>query len=314
MKDFKFFLFIILSGLLYSLTGSVLAFILSGIGISVLIARGKYPTAVSGAAVSLLLCGFSEMSLMASYLLAGVLPGTAIGIGYKYRLKLPTLMIAPSLCFAGQWVYVFSAYKRTNGTNLFEDFAKATLENAQASLSTAVSAAGIEVESATLESVIEIMKQMMQVVTQLTPSMLIIFSCFMALIIILLSKNAAYGSKVTPTSSFSEIYAPNSIIIMLGLCIIGFFAKTNALKFFLANISVIMMSFFILCGVSVLDFFFRKKVPGSVARAVIYIFGSFVGFLLLPQLIIPLLVMIGTADMAFDFRRIRRTYRNGNEK
>ena len=304
MKKLVFFnvLLIAVSALMFS-AGLVLpGFIIAGVCLSVLVACGGFIPAAISSAVALLICSGVSAGSIVEFLLGGIVPGIAIGLGYIKRLRLPQAMIAPSLSFCGMWAYMFVFYKKTTGNNMFEDATSLIVESFKQSL-TALPAENALPENFTKE-LISVFETGMDVFQLIVPSLVILFSCILSFAVIMISKKLVFRHG-GPIVSFSKLYVPSSAIAVTFICGILFFTIKTPFKFFLGNVLILMLCFYFLCGFSTVDFFFRRKLPRTAIRILIYILGFMFLGLIIPQFVYTFIFMVGALDSMFDFRKLR---------
>ncbi len=309
-NNYLHIILIIAAGFFYSNLGSYAALIVSGIALSTIVAKGDIRSALFASALTLVIICVAKnggYSLAVSFLLAGVLPGFGIGQSFRKKSPLESAVVFPFLCFVGDWAYRFFSHKAITGTNMFEDITKAFEKELDPVLKDAAAAAGIAADDKAVETLRDVFSAALSLINIIMPAIIIIISAFSAFLIIMLTRRISFKNAQTGITPFCKIYAPGSLSTVTTLstaaCI---FIRDESTQYFFANIVIVLLAFFLLCGVSVLDFFFRKKVPGFAPRAVIY-FAAFIIFSMLPQILYTALFILGMADGVFDFRKIRKT-------
>lgn len=308
MKFNKFiYIFLtVLSGCLYSYSSSAFLFLLSGVSLCTLVLSDNF---ISGILTSIL--AFAGCGIMAKspdpavmFLLSGCLPGILLGTAYRKRLSLQYIVALPSCCFISGWAYMFFSYKAANGTNMFTDAVKLISENFDSSLSMVVELYGEQVDANTVELLSEAMASAFETFKHFVPSLIIIYSCILALLLVLFTGKTALRFGYGYGRSFGEIYAPGTVSLLIIVCFIAAFLFKENSGFF-TNILVLFLTYYVLCGISLLDFYFRKLISSGLARGMIYLFAFLTGGLLLPQFLWSALMLAGMLDIMFDFRKLR---------
>ncbi|MDP4118311.1 MAG: DUF2232 domain-containing protein [Bacillota bacterium] len=297
---------ILIAGLLYASSGFFVSFFISGIFITLLVAQNKIFQALAVSVFCLAVCFFTGRYFAVNFLLGGILPGIAIGLGYRFLLPLNYLMIAPSLCFAADWAYIFFSYKAAYGTSMFTDASNKLLDYAN-SASKEITAHMPTADSEQYAKMIhDSFASAMSIMNIIVPAMIILSSSAAAFIIIMLTKKLVFRyAEMSPVISFSEIYAPSSLTAITLVSGILCIPKNNSVVFFFGNIVLIFSVYFALCGFSVLDYFFRKRVSYAAMRFVIYMFALMTIFMIFPQVVYIILFTTGMSDTVFDFRKLR---------
>ncbi len=306
-NKFIYIFLILLSGMLYSFSGNSFLFLLSGFALCGLIVSGNVLSAVIASLLSLVYCILfnSSFDIATMFCICGVLPGILLGYAYKKSLPTGYLITIPACGFASGWVYLFFSYKSAGGENMFEAAVSLVDKNFDNALAVIVQQYGDKLDPETVKQLSQTMSSTLEVFLQMVPCMIILYSCFMALLLVWFTKKSAvlYGCK--KPASFSEFYAPGSVSILIFVCLACVFLVKNNYSYFFMNLLVLFLCYYMLCGLSLADYYFRKLLPSGGIRALIYAFVLFTGSLLLPQLLWTLLMMAGMADVLFDFRKLR---------
>lgn len=139
------------------------------------------------------------------------------------------------------------------------------------------------------------------------PAILVLTSAFLSYISLSISRAllAKWGITVD-MRKFSELRLWGSftfIFIILDLCMI--FIPSNPM---LSNVSIILTTLFVVCGVSVIDFYLKMKNFNTAVRIIIYIAGflvlSFAG--IIGSLAINVLHFVGLIDSLRPLRHVDR--------
>ena len=304
-KIFFYSLLILLSGVIYAESSFSLIFLVTGVCIASAIAEGYYIQPLIASAIALGICCKSGSVCSISFLLGGLLPGAIIGIGFRKRLTLSVLTVSGGICFIAKWVWLYRSYYLENGSNMFEDASRDMLKIMKSNIGDALALYGMSGDDKTTKFVSDILDKVTKFTNIVVPATLIIFSCGAAFIIIMCTKRRVYkNGKASPVISFSEIYAPPSVLIILLVSVIGLFSE-GQIMYFAMNIFFIVFAYVFVCGVSVADYYLRKRISASFLRLTIYIlFGTAFSFII-PQILYMGIFITGVSDTIFDYRHIR---------
>ena len=311
-KIFLYSLLILLSGLVYASTGLSLVFLISGICLAASVAEGYFvrPLIFSAAALAICIASGDECGL--SFLLGGLLPGTVIGIEFRKKRSLSVLCASGSICFILKWLYLYRSYYAEHGTNMFEDASNEVLNLMKSNLDNALKLSGLSVDESMTNTISGILDTVIEITNLIVPAVLIILSCGAAFIIIMASKNIVYKNRAdSPVISFSKLYVPRSLMPVLLISMLGLLAKERVAYFFL-NILLMVFVYISFCGLSVIDFYFRRKISATAARVILYIILGIFLSMLLPQMLFLGMFIIGISDVLFDYRGIRPKKRTEN--
>ena len=95
--------------------------------------------------------------------------------------------------------------------------------------------------------------------------------------------------------------------ILIILYIMTFFMKTSSFSGAITNILIIFSALYMVCGLSLIDFYFRKKIHW-IARILIYVTGGIlltvIGIIIPLANIFTILFLAGLFDSSRDFRHL----------
>lgn len=139
----------------------------------------------------------------------------------------------------------------------------------------------------------------------LLPAIIVLGNLFWAYIILMISKGviALFRKDVSGFLKFSELKLSKSAFMFAIISYLLYIIfEGNPICYAFFNLSAIIFMVSSVCGLSVIDFAFRKKLKYSLLRALIYFAAIFV-ITLFTGMAGSLLVFIGMLDVVFDFRR-----------
>ena len=316
INKFPYIFLTIFSACMYSYGGSVLFCFLSGISLCALILSDNRVSAVITALLALAGCVFTSgnTDVMPVFLFNGILPGILLGTGYRKRFSLQYLVVLPACSFVSGWAYTFFSYKNQNGSNMFEDAISTISQSFDSSLAQVSALYGEQLDAETMKLLSEAMASAFETFKLFVPSVIIIYSCIIALLLVWFTGKTALRFGFGFGRSFSTIYAPGTVSLLVMVCFAGvFFSKDNS-GFFM-NVLAVLLAYYMLCGISLLDFYFRKVLPYGRIRMLIYMVVLIMGSMLLPQFLWSAFMLAGMFDIMFDFRKLRLRFINfDNEK
>lgn len=151
---------------------------------------------------------------------------------------------------------------------------------------------------------VEMMREMYSL---MLPAVLILGNLLWVYVIFMISKGlfAILRKDVSGFLKFSALKLPKSALFFAILSYaLSVIFKGNHISYAFFNFSTVIFMVCSVCGLSVVDFAFRKKIKHSLFRAIIYpllfivlsVFGGIGG---------SLLMIMGIADAIFDFRKLK---------
>lgn len=153
-----------------------------------------------------------------------------------------------------------------------------------------------------------------QAIGAVIPACFLIFSLYSAYFIFLLSRKLLFcrcRMVFAEIPHFWELQLPRSVAILFAVVfLLSTLLGMTQMGSAALNLSLLLGSVFVLCGVSVIDYFFRRTGIVCGLRAVIYVIGFLV--INVVSVIMPmfntilLLVLLGLADCFADLRKLRR--------
>ena len=161
-----------------------------------------------------------------------------------------------------------------------------------------------EAEIQTMKQLTETLKEVYSI---LLPSVLVLGNLLWVYVIFMISKGilAVFRKDVSGFMKFSELKLPKTALFFSVLSyILSMIFKDNPISYAFFNFSVIIFMVSSVCGLSVLDYAFRKKIRFSLLRALVYVL-AFIVIGLFTGMTGSLLVLIGITDTVFDFRKIK---------
>jgi hypothetical protein len=146
-----------------------------------------------------------------------------------------------------------------------------------------------------------------QMLAAITPALLIIICSLCSFITFIVCRKIIfrkYGVVMTKYPHFWELQLPKSASWILALLYIStYFISDSPIAGAIINVILIICAMYFICGISTIDFFFKKKGLHWSIRIILYAISFFI--LLLFGIAYFGFILIGVIDSSFDFRRIR---------
>ena len=253
-----------------------------------------------------------------STVLMSVIPGAVCGYFLGKRALFFNALVGTSVAVAIGWVFELLVINVFAGSGIDEMIAQAgeqfkaistsMLQNIPKAQLESLGAASPEAFAA---KVVEVFEYTIKVYF---PSFVIISAAITGYIILRISAFVIRRTKIAEVSvvKFSMMKAPKSMSTALLLFYIIHLLVTpgSLIWLVLANIVIILYAILSVCGLSLIDYKFKKKVRSAWARGAIY----FVALLMLSafsSVISPALIIIAVLDSGRDFRNIGVTENYG---
>ncbi|MBE7029810.1 MAG: DUF2232 domain-containing protein [Ruminococcaceae bacterium] len=146
------------------------------------------------------------------------------------------------------------------------------------------------------------------------PAILILGSLLTAYLVFLVARKCLYHFShiaYPAVNHFWELqFNKATAYVMIVIQLLATIVATGNISAALGNITLVLSVCYMVCGVSVFDWFFRRTGIWSVFRACIYVVG-FIGLSIFGAILpllnpTSLLMLVGLADCLFDFRHLRQ--------
>lgn len=266
-------------------------------------------------AVFALLSGFNAESAfaIASNFFMMVLPGCAIGLSERSKKDFHFLISAGSLSYLAAFVTEFSKMRFYDKLDITEVLVNKPVKELFSVYGSVIANSGIENADKIADAMNQLQWYFQQAMAAIIPSLLIIMCAAMAFTVYLISRKwlcARSKADLSGFPRFCEISLPRSAsFVLAALYAVSMFSGSSSLASALANILLVISAAYVVCGLSVIDFFLSKKRVGWVLRLVIYAAGiPFLGIFsaLIPIVnVFTLLMLLGVIDGLLDFRHLR---------
>lgn len=263
---------------------------------------------VTALAVALILIAFLSdlQSMLFSGLLMIVFPGAVLGICFRNKQSMGTLMVAGSFAYLVAIAGTVLCSKLLYGLDFVQQL-KEAMEQAAQSFVSAIEAVP---ELANEEGAKEMLKALPSLIQQsilMIPSALLTASAFLSLCSILLTGSVLkklQKGQYTQLPTFSQLHLPKSIAYgYVALMIAGIISVSHpSLHYMITNAVAVISSLLLISGISLLKYLINKiQAPKGVSFLILLILLPFVLFLSQP------ITMAGLLDTFWDFRN--RTHR-----
>ncbi|MBO4940815.1 MAG: DUF2232 domain-containing protein [Clostridia bacterium] len=246
-----------------------------------------------------------------STVLMSVIPGAVCGYFLGKRALFFNSLIATSVAVAIGWVFELLVINVFAGSGIDEMIAQAGEQFKAISTSMLQNIPKAQMESLGVSSpeafAAQVVETFEYTIKVYLPSFVIISAATSGYIILRISAFVIIRAKIAEVSvvKFSMMKAPNSMSTALLLFYIIHLLLTpgSLIWLVLANIVIILYAILSVCGLSFVDYKFKKKVRSAWVRGAIY----FVVFLMLSafsSILSTVLIIIAILDSRRDFRSI----------
>ncbi len=246
------------------------------------------------------------------------LSGTVIGLTSKSKCNFRMLIAGGTFANLASFLIDFAVLKFYHKIDLAEELINKPVAGLFKAYNHVLSASNINGTENILDAMGDLQWYMQQMVATVVPSVLIIICAFFAYVTFLIGRKFIFkkhGTVMENYPHFWQLQLPKSGSVFLAvLFVVTFFIKSSALSGAITNIIIMLCALYFLCGLSVVDFFLKKRNIHWALRIVIYIIGfavfGIIGIVIPIANISSILLFTGITDGMFDFRRLR----SGGEK
>ncbi|MBQ6998992.1 MAG: DUF2232 domain-containing protein [Clostridia bacterium] len=246
------------------------------------------------------------------------LSGAVIGLLTKFKSSFRMVIAGGTFANLASFLIDFAVLKFRHNLDLGEELINKPVADFFEVYSQILSSANISGAENIIEVMGDLQWYMQQMLATVVPSVLIILCAFFAYVTFVIGRKFIFkkhGVVMENYPHFWQLQLPRSASMALAvLFIVTFFMNSSPVAGAITNIIIILCALYMLCGLSVVDFFLRKKRFHWAIRIVIYVIAftvlSVIGVLIPVANAPSLLLFTGVIDGLFDFRRLR----SGGEK
>lgn len=256
------------------------------------------------------LSGFNSENLYAgffSFLLLS-LTGTTMGIAAKNKKDFMAVLVSGTVSLLLPILVALIRFKFVLKIDFTEEFINEPIAEIIASYKELIMATGIEGAENLLGAMADIQWFIQQTITMIMPSAFIIICGFGVYLIFMLGRKLILKKQgdVMAYPHSSQLKMPRSAsFILIILYVVTFFVKASFFSGAITNILIIFSALYMVCGLSLVDFYLKKRFHW-VIRIILYLTGGI--FLTVIGIIIPLanvftlLFIAGLIDSSRNFR------------
>lgn len=256
--------------------------------------------------------GFNGKSLYNGFFtfLLLVLPGTAMGFAVKNKKDFMAVLVSGTISLLLPILIALIRFKFVLKIDFAEDFINKPIAEFITYYKDMISATGIDGIENLLNVMADIQWFIQQTITMIMPSAFILICSFSIYLMFL------FGRKIVSKNHGDIMAYPHSnqlkmprfaSTILIILYVMTFFMKTSAFSGAIANILIIFSALYMVCGLSLLDFYLRKRIHW-IARILIYATGGIlltvIGVIIPLANVFTILFLAGLFDSSRDFRRL----------
>lgn len=241
------------------------------------------------------------------------LSGAIIGCLAKAKSSYRMVISGGALACLASFLIEFAKFRFYYKMDLAEVFINQPLSELFSVYSQALMNTGAENASAIAQMLIDNKWYVQQALATVIPSVLIIMCAFIAFFVFIIGRKfiaRRYGIIMETYPHFWQLQMPRSASFALTLMyILSMFMSSSPMAGAVMNIVIILSALYVVCGLAVVDFFFRKTRIHWIFRLVIYgiafIVLSVLGAILPFANVFSMLLFAGVFDGMFDFRHLR---------
>ncbi|MGE4282127.1 MAG: DUF2232 domain-containing protein [Clostridia bacterium] len=233
-------------------------------------------------------------------------PGLVLGYGMKRRWDFQKVLISSSGAYLFSLLLIIFIISNMKGVNQIDAMIGQYLNDFDRSVEE-MNKVFKDVQIST-----DNLKVFKDLFTYLIPGFFIISSAFFGFIALNLSKAllTRFGYDYKHMPAFSELGVNReTTFVFLVSFVLSMLITSIPFSAAFANISLILAMIFMVCGVSILDFFLKKKgIPGLI-RTILYMIG--LGVMVIIAVVIPILhpiyvlIVLTLMDSTLDFRKLK---------
>ena len=246
------------------------------------------------------------------------LSGAVTGLLAKSKNDFRMVIAGGTFVNLASFLIDFAILKFYHGINLGEELINKPVAQFFEAYNQILSATSINGAENMLEVMGDLQWYMQQILATVVPSVLIILCAFFTYATFLIGRKfifKKYGIVMENYPHFWQLQLSRSASVFLAiLFVLTFFINSSPLSGAITNIIIISCALYFMCGLSVVDFFLRKRNIHWSLRIVIYVVGftvlGIIGIVIPIANISTILLFAGVTDGMFDFRRLR----SGGEK
>ena len=257
--------------------------------------------------------GFNAKNLCLgiAYFFIVALPGFAIGYTCKIKKDFLTVLVSGAISFLFAFITLLVEFKFVLKLDFIELFISAPIKQTIKAYKEAFALSGVEQMQTIAESLSEMSWYITQTITMIIPSVFIIICGLGAYFIFLAGRKFMYKTEhvILPYPHFHQLKMTKSATFIFAfLYIITMFMEVSEFSGAITNIIIVFYALFALCGLSFIDFYFRRKTANWILRIGAYFLASIV--LTIFSILIPfanplsLLLITAIFDSSRNFRRL----------
>ncbi len=241
------------------------------------------------------------------------LSGSVIGMLCRGKKDFRMVITGGCLVNLSAFLIDFAMYKFYYRIDLGEEFINRPIAEFFTAYREILITADIEGAAGIIEILGDLQWYIQQMLATVAPSALIILCALFAYGVFLIGRKIIfrkYGTVMESYPHFWQLQLPRyASMALAALFILTLFMNSSPLAGAVTNIIIIFCTLYMVCGLSVVDFFFKKTILHWAVRIIIYAIAftvlGIIGLILPVANISTVLLFVGVIDGMADFRRIR---------
>lgn len=241
------------------------------------------------------------------------LNGAVIGMLCRSKMNFRMVITGGCLVNLSAFLIDFAMYKFYYRIDLGEEFINRPIAEFFTYYREILITADIEGTAGIIEVLGDLQWYIQQMLATIVPSALIILCALLAYGIFLTGRKIIfrkYGTVMESYPHFWQLQLPRyASMVLAALFVITLFMSSSPLAGAVTNIIIIFCALYMVCGLSVVDFFFKRTNLHWAVRIIIYAIAfivlGIIGLIIPVANISTVLLFAGVIDGMADFRRIR---------
>lgn len=241
-----------------------------------------------------------------------LLPGIAMGYGYRRGMKYTSVILLGGGVALLGLLLPLMMLNSTNGGNGIATMIQGSVESLRPMAEEAIalmSEKNLEQGQMLQRMWNQALDQVGSLILLYLPTFVIgaavlLSYCSLAVAIFLVRRVRRVSIPYQPFSEFSATRGMTYLTMVLFL-ITTFTEDRSVWTAALQNMMLLFYGYFTICGLSVIDAKWKKKIPSGYGRAMIYLVVLIVGYMFM-SLILQLLSVLGMIDSMLNFRRLHK--------
>ncbi len=239
--------------------------------------------------------------------LMNFLPGMVLGYTLRVRKTFTTIIFSGAAVLLLGMVLQLAMFNAMGDGNGIENTLNGVLENSRTQVLAAFDSMGnqLPAESSDIKNAVnQAVEMTREFVLLYLPAILIGMAVCMSYLFFMIGAFILHRTRPIRIlyRPFWAIYAPKMLgYLGIVLYFVSFSKDITIWTASLQNMIALIYAYFTICGISLIDYKFRKKVPSGYLRGIVYLLVLFFGYLFV-GMILRVMCILGVIDGVVGFR------------